>query len=195
MMDRDRLLKTIAEKGYDVAFGAKKTFATYDIIGKGPGWVGLISTAVGIIALFYDPLSAKVPSAVLLIAGIASLYLSFYRAEDYEKCANTLLFQYNRLKALYRSVQSGQDPVAAKIEFDAIDAEYYSTTMGRQVFLSGWYAHYKLFAETQVDWMNEQLHFTWKDKWPVSARITTVALALATVGGLGWWIAQAKLCS
>lgn len=38
--------------------------------------------------------------------------------------------------------------MAAKAEFDAIDAEYYSTAIGRQVFLSGWYAHYKLFAET-----------------------------------------------
>jgi hypothetical protein len=193
-MDKDLLLKTIAEKGYDVAFGAKKTFATYDIIGKLPGWVGLISTAVGIFALIYDPLSAKVPSAVLLIAGIASLYLSFYRADDYEKTANELLAQYNRLKSLYRSVQSGQDPAAAKIEFDAIDAQYYSTAIGRQVFLSGWYAHYKLFAETQIDWMDEQLHFTWKDKWPVSARITMVMVAIAIVTAVSWWIAKATLC-
>lgn len=193
-MDKERLLKTIAEKGYDVAFGAKKTFATYDIVEKGPGWVGLISSAVGIFALIYDPLSAKVPSAILLVAGIASLYLSFYRAEEYEKAANKLLSQYNRLKSLYRSVQSGQDPNAAKIEFDVIDAEYYSTTIGRQVFLSGWYAHYKLFAETQINWMEEQLHFTWKDKWPMSARIIIAALAVAIVVGVGWWIAKAKFC-
>ena len=193
-MDKDRLLKTIAEKGYDVAFGVKKTFATYDIVGKGPGWVGLISSAVGIFALIYDPLSAKVPSAILLVAGIASLYLSFYRAEEYEKAANKLLSQYNRLKSLYRSVQSGNDLTAAKVEFDTIDGEYYSTAIGRQVFLSGWYAHYKLFAETQIDWMDEQLHFTWKDKWPVSARITILVLAFSIVVGAGWWIVKARVC-
>jgi hypothetical protein len=193
-MDKDRLLRTIAEKGYDVLFGVKKTFATYDIVGKGPGWVGLISSAVGIFALIYDPLSAKVPSAILIIAGIASLYLSFYRTEEYEKAANKLLFQYNKLKSLYRSVQSGQDPIAAKIEFDAIDAEYYSTAMGRQVFLSGWYAHYKLFAETQIDWMDEQLHFKWKDKVPLSARITAVMLIIALTAGVGWWVAKANFC-
>lgn len=193
-MDKDRLLKTIAEKGYDVAFGVKKTFATYDIVGKGPGWVGLISSAVGIFALIYDPLSAKVPSAILLIAGIASLYLSFYRAEEYEKAANKLLSQYNRLKSLYRSVQSGQELTAAKIEFDSIDVEYYSTTISRQVFLSGWYAHYKLFAETQIDWMDEQLHFTWKDKCPLSAWITIAVMVIAIVVGAGWWIAKAKFC-
>lgn len=193
-MDKDLLLRTIAEKGYDVGFGAKKTFATYDIIGKGPGWVGLISGAVGIFALIFEPLSAKVPSAILLIAGFASVYLSFYRAEDYEKAANKLLSQYNRLKALYRSVQSGQDTVAAKAEFDVIDAEYYATTIGRQVFLSGWYAHYKLFAESQIGWMDEQLHFTWKDKWPVSARITILIGLLAVGAGVIWLIAKRLFC-
>lgn len=194
-MDKDRLLKTIAEKGYDVGFGAKKTFATYDIVSKGPGWVGLISGGVGIFALIFDVLSAKVPSAILLIAGFASVYLSFYRTEEYERAANKLLNQYNRLKSLYRSVQSGADPVTAKAEFDIIDAEYYATTIGRQVFLSGWYAHYKLFAESQIDWMDEQLHFTWKDRWPVSARITIVLVVLASIGGALWWLVTSYLCT
>lgn len=193
-MDKDALLLTLAEKGYDVSFGVKKTFATYDIVSKGPGWIGFISSAVGVFALIYDPLSAKFPSAILVIAGIASLYLSFYRTEEYEKAANKLLSQYNRLKSLYRSVQSGQDPVAAKAEFDVIDAEYYATTIGKQVFLSGWYAHYKLFAETQIDWMDEQLHFTWKDKWPVSARIAVVVIGLAIVGGVALRIITATFC-
>lgn len=194
-MDQDRLLKAIAEKAYDVVFGVKKTFATYDIVSKGPGWIGFISSAVGVFALIYDPLSAKFPSAILVIAGIASLYLSFYRSEEYEKAANAQLVLYNRLKLLYRSVQSGMDVVAAKAEYDAIEASYYSVTVGKQVFLSGWYAHYKLFAESQTDWMDEQLHFTWKDKWPVSARITIVVFAIALTVGLGWWIARASLCN
>jgi SMODS and SLOG-associating 2TM effector domain 6 len=194
-MDKDRLLKAIAEKGYDVVFGVKKTFATYDIVSKGPGWIGFISSAVGVFALIYDPLSAKFPSAILVIAGIASLYLSFYRAEEYEKAANAQLVLYNKLKSLYRSVQSGMDVVAAKAEYDAIEASYYSVTVGKQVFLSGWYAHYKLFAESQTDWMDEQLHFTWEDKWPVSARITIVVVAIALIVGLGLWIARASLCS
>ena len=194
-MDKDRLLKAIAEKGYDVVFGVKKTFATYDIVSKGPGWIGFISSSVGVFALIYDPLSAKFPSAILVIAGIASLYLSFYRAEEYEKAANAQLVLYNKLKLLYRSVQSGMDVVAAKAEYDAIESSYYSVTVGKQVFLSGWYAHYKLFAESQTDWMDEQLHFTWKDKWPVSARITIVVVASALIVGLGWWIARASLCS
>ena len=139
-------------------------------------------------ALIYDPLSAKLPSAILVIAGIASLYISFYRAEKYERSANNQLGVYGKLKSLYLSVQSGLDLGTAKSEFDAIDAHYYSTTMSKQIFLSGWYAHYKLFAETQIDWLEEQKDFTWKDKWPVSARITIMVGALALVVGLGLWI-------
>lgn len=194
MIDKPRLLKLIAEKGYDVLFGVKKTFATYDIVSKGPGWIGFISLAVGVFALIYDPLSAKLPSAILVIAGVASLYISFYRPEEYERSANSQLSVYNKLKALYLSVQSGADPTAAKVEFDSIDSHYYSTTMSKQIFLSGWYAHYKLFAETQIDWMEEQKQFTWKDKWPVSARLTIAAATLALIVALGLWIARANLC-
>ncbi len=158
-MDRDRRLRLIAEKGYDVLFGVKKTFATYDIVSKGPRWIGFVSLAVGVYALIYDPLSAKLPSAILVIAGIASLYISFCRAEEYERSRNSQLSVYNSLKSLYLSVQAGADPVAAKSEFDTIETHYYSTTMSKQIFLSGWYAHYKLFAETQIDWMEEQKKF------------------------------------
>lgn len=194
-MDKDRLLRLIAEKGYDVLFGVKKTFATYDIVSKGPGWIGFVSLAVGVFALIYDPLSAKLPSAILVIAGIASLYISFYRAEEYERSANNQLSIYNRLKSLYLSVQSGSDPVVAKTEYDTIDADYYTTTMSKQIFLSGWYAHYKLFAETQIDWLEEQRQFTWKDKWPVSARITIVVVAVAAVVGTVLWIFRSNLCA
>lgn len=193
-MDKERLLRLIAEKGYDVLFGAKKTFATYDIVSKGPGWIGFVSLAIGVFALIYDPLSAKLPSAILVIAGIASLYISFYRAEEYERSANNQLSVYNKLKSLYLSVHSGLDPVSAKAAFDTIDAHYYTTTMSKQVFLSGWYAHYKLFAETQIDWLEEQKYFTWKDKWPVSARITIGLAAVAAFTALIFGISRVSLC-
>lgn len=193
-MDRDRLLKLIAEKGYDVIFGVKKTFATYDIVSKGPGWIGFVSSALGVFALIYDPLSAKFPSAILVVAGIASLYLSFYRADEYEKAAIKQLGIYNKLKSLYLSVQSGLDPLVAKTEFDAIDNDYYSTTVSKQVFLSGWYAHYKLFAETQIDWMDEQRPFTWKDKWPVSARLMIIVAVVGIAVVIGRWATTALLC-
>ena len=42
-MNKAELLKCIAETGYNVGFGAKKHFATYDLLEKMPGWIGFIS--------------------------------------------------------------------------------------------------------------------------------------------------------
>ena len=60
-MNKSDLLKSIAEKGYDIGFGAKKHFATYDIIEKTPGLISFISTAVGVYALVIKSLSGAFP--------------------------------------------------------------------------------------------------------------------------------------
>lgn len=196
-MDRDKLLRTIAETGYNVGFGARKTFATFDIVEKAPGWIGFFSFAIGTFALFSEAFAAKIPSALLLIAGVGSLYFGIYRAGDYEKTAKHLLGLQNRLRNLYRSVQSGADIPASQVDLAAIEADYYSVTVSKQVFLSDWYAHYKFFAQSQTDWMNEQLQFGfWKDKIPLSAKVTIVGTGLALIGWLVWIIVDAHcLCS
>jgi hypothetical protein len=159
MMDRNGLLKAIAETGYNVGFGAKKTFATYDIVEKGPGWIGFISFVVGLFGLIYEALAAKVPSAILLTAGVASLYVSFYKSREYEDAGVKLTGLFNRLRMLYRQVQGGGDIAVAQAELSAIEAEFSAASISKQIFLSDWYAHYKFFAQTQVGWLDEQLHF------------------------------------
>ncbi len=185
-MGKDELLKTIAETGYNIGFGARKTFATLDIAEKGPGWIGLISFAVGTFALYIDELSAKLPSAILLIAGVASLYMGFYRASDYEPTAKQLLGLQNKLRDLYRSVKAGADLEQSHSEFKQIEKEFYSITVSKQIFLSDWYAHYKFFAQTQTGWMDEQLKFEfWKDMIPLSAKIIIVLSVLGSMAALG----------
>ena len=83
-MDQAGLLRSIATTGYNVGFGAKKHFATYDIVEKAPGWIGFISSAVGVLALIYDPLSAKLPSAILVILGICTFYIIPYKSKGYD---------------------------------------------------------------------------------------------------------------
>ncbi|HEX8401974.1 MAG TPA: SLATT domain-containing protein [Allosphingosinicella sp.] len=189
MMDKDGLLRTIAETGYNVGFGARKTFATFDIVEKFPSWIAFASFAIGTFALFTESLSAKTPSALLLIAGVGSMYFGFYRSADYEATAKQLLKLQNRLRDLYRSVRAGADLVAAKAELDMIEAEYYLMTLSKQVFLSDWYAHYKFFAQSQIDWMDEQLHFRfWKDKVPLSAKVFAIISTAAIATFLAWMV-------
>ena len=78
-MNREGLLLSIAETGYNVGFGAKKNFATHDIVQKAPGLIGFASLAVGVLALIYEPLNSKWIAAVLVVLGIASLYIFAFR--------------------------------------------------------------------------------------------------------------------
>ena len=182
-MDREGLLKTIAEKGYDIGFGAKKTFATYDIVEKGPGWIGFLSFVVGLFGLIYEALAAKLPSAILLTAGVAALYISFYKSRDYEDTGIKLTQLFNRLRDLYRTVQAGGDIDTSRADLSAIEAEYYAVSVSKQIFLSDWYAHYKFFAQAQTGWIDEQLHFDlWKDKIPLSAKIVVIVVIVGLLG-------------
>lgn len=182
-MDKAGLLRTIAETGYNVGFGAKKTFATFDIVEKGPGWIGFISLAIGVYALYVDALATKFPSATLVIAGIAALYISFYKSGEYEAAGNEQIKLFNRLRDLYRAVEGNADLAASQAKLAQIESEFYSVTISKQIFLSDWYAHYKFFAQTQIGWMNDQLKFkVWKDMIPLSAKTLITISALAIVG-------------
>lgn len=84
-MKKNDLLSSIAEKGYDVGFGAKKHFSTYDIIEKAPGMISFFSLAFGIFALAVKGLSTEITSAIFIILGIVGIYISFYddKKKDY----------------------------------------------------------------------------------------------------------------
>ena len=106
-MEKNYLLKLIAEKAYDVGFGAKKHFATYDIVEKAPGWISFVSTAVGILGLVIDSLSTKLVSAIFLIVGIMTFYFNTYDSKkgDYEKVGGKLTSLFSQLKTLYFDVK------------------------------------------------------------------------------------------
>lgn len=192
-MDKDALLRTIAETGYNVGFGAKKHFATYDMVEKLPGWIGFVSLSIGIFSLVFDQLSAKVPSAALAVAGVAGLYISLYdhRKMEYERVGKELTRIYNELRTLYRQVQAGADAAASQNTLRALEDAYYAAGISKQIVLSDWYAHYKFFAQMQTDWINEQKKFTWRDKVPLSfiaaASLVVVGLIALAVAHVAPW--------
>jgi nicotinamide riboside transporter PnuC len=186
-VDKVGLLKSIAETGYNVGFGAKKHYATFDIAEKAPSWIGLISTGFGIFGLVYESLSAKTPSATLTLLGVAALYISFYRSKEYDEVGRQLTQLFNELKNLYRSVQADADIVKAEDTLRTIEERYYSISISKQILFSDWYTHYKFFAQQQIDWIEEQKHFTWKDKIPLSFRIVSVLLTAACIAAVFYY--------
>ena len=197
-MDKDSLLKSIAESGYNVGFGAKKHFATYDIVDKAPGFIGFVSTIFGVFGLIYEQLSTKVVSASLVMLGIIGVYISFHDSNksEYAKVGVSLTQLFNQLKNLYRTTKSADPSMLPRLEQELRDIEnqYYSSSKSKQILFSDWYAHYKFFWQHQIDWVDEQKKFKlFRDKIPLSFLITVlgicITLALLLISN---WISKAK---
>lgn len=173
-MKKTDLLRSIAEKGYDVGFGAKKNFATYDIVEKAPGFISFLSLAFGILALSVDDISNKIVSSVFIILGVIGLYISLNdsKKKEYAEAGSCMTKLYYKLKALYFNVKAmdeSEDNSGYKDELSRIEDEFYSVSISKQIMFSNWYAHYKFFWELQIDWIAEQKKFRFfRDKLPLS---------------------------
>lgn len=184
-MNKEELLKYIAIAGYDVGFGAKKHFATFDIIEKGPGWLGFVSLVGGIYGLFVPFWSLTHVSAVFVIFGVVSLYIGMYGAEKqrYEDSGKKLTQGFHDLHALYRTVKSmpdSADMTAQVQQAQKIRADMLVCCISKQIFLSDWYAHFKFFWQAQIDWIEEARPFRfYRDKIPLSAYLVIVFLVVA----------------
>lgn len=188
-MNKQDLLKLIADAGYNVGFGAKKHFATFDIVDKAPGWIGFFSMSIGVLALFVDFCSSKEMSAFLIVLGVAGLYANFYNETktSYSDKGVALTQLFNELKSLYFRVNgmSGGDFTAEEQTLADIQTRYGVNCIPKQIFMSDWYAHYKFFWQHQIDWIDEQKHFKfWRDKVPLSlvflCALTLIGFAVAT---------------
>ena len=86
-MNKTDLKKYIARTAYNVGFGAKKNYASYDIVRNANEYISIISMIIGVLALVSESLNGKFISASLLIAGIVGLYINKFDCdlERYEK--------------------------------------------------------------------------------------------------------------
>jgi hypothetical protein len=183
-MTKEKLLESIAINSYNVGFGAKKNFASHDIIVKLPSWIGFITLSIGILQLYYSVLgNNKELSVILILISVASLYLSVFNSSiekfDKEGIRETQIF--NKLKNLYFTVKSETktDFTEEINKMNEIMNDFYSETIAKQVFMSQWYAHYKFFYEMQIEWIDEELKFNFfKDKIPNSLKHLIILILL-----------------
>lgn len=181
---KTNLLLKIAQKGYVIAFGANLNFATYDIVKKWPNIIAFLSIIVGILGLICQTFSSMPVSVALLILGIASVYIERFtpNIENYCKRGIDNTKQWNMLKDLYYEVKGmneNADFNDIETRYKTIEHEFNTTSQPNQILFSNWFAHFKLFCEKDVSWMDEQLHFkVWKDKIPKSAHIFIYTIIL-----------------
>lgn len=184
MNRREGLKKRTAQIGYNLAFGTKRHFATYDIVEKTPAYFGVFSFAVGIAFLIYknDSLATFIGASSSVI-GFALLYLNDYlnEKEKYMSIGKQLNILYDKVHELYEKVQSCQEDEFPTIESDLtkINDEFQKISIHKQVFFSNESAHFKLFWESQPKWFVDELGLTfWKDKIPAIWRLYAVIILI-----------------
>jgi hypothetical protein len=188
-VNKELLLKDIAESGYNIGYAAKKHLATYDIVEKAPGWISIISFAFGVLALVIPRLDNNVLAALFLVIAYAVFYFNSYQDTrgKYEQAGSKLTGLFTSLRSLYYEVKSRDETASLDDLCDryrAIVAESQATGIGKQIFLSDWYAHYKFFWQAERSWLEEKRPFTfWRDMMPLSATMTLIVLL---VGGASW---------
>jgi len=183
-MKKELFLKQLAENGYNVIYGAKKHFSTYDTVVKVPSRIAFVTLTIGIWQI-YKPsfLYNTEMSLLLIIASIIALSISQYNSEKekYREIGNRLIKIHNELRNLYYQVKSSDktyfnDESIESVRMNELLEEFYKISISKQIFLSDWIAHYKLFFQSQYEWIDEQKNFNWKDKLPLSLRIVVIAL-------------------
>lgn len=182
-MDKNNLKKYIAKTAYNVGFGAKKNFASYDIVRNLNEYISILSMIIAVLALVFEFFNEKSISAILLIFGIIGLYINKFDKEvdDYEKYGNLNLQLYNKLHLLYNQVESSDEVLRENIidNVKLIEEEFYKNNKAKQVYLSDWLAHFKFFGQFQSEWIIKELNLKfWKDKIPNSLKIILIIIAL-----------------
>lgn len=193
-MNKELLLKDIAESGYNIGYAAKKHLATYDIVEKAPGWISILSFSFGVLAIVVPQLNNNILAAFLLIIAYAVFYFNSYQdgRQEYSKVGSRLTTIFTTLRSLLYEAKSRDESAS----FDDIEVRYrelldesQSIGISKQIFLSDWYAHYKFFWQAERSWLEEYRPFTfWRDKIPLSATLTGIAMVVAIILGLLYFL-------
>ena len=183
-MQKKDLMNAIARTGYNVGYGSKKNFSSYDIITTLPTCISILVIIIGIIGLGWPELSNKCVSVATLVVGIISFSIEKFsdNPDDYRKEGERENRLFYKLKNLYLNVK-GKDEKAdlstEEQEFEELKNDFYSNTIAKQILLASSIAHFKFFCQYDIKWIEEEIDFKfWRDKVPFSLLSSLVILVI-----------------
>lgn len=176
-MSKDALLKSIANKAYNIGFGAQKHFASYHFYSQLPRLLSIATILVGIFQLInvYKSISATtqdIISAFVIIIGVIALVLDAGSKDKtkYNEVGKKLTKHYNDLHFMYNKIKSSSDTEdfsSYESKIEEIENDFQAISLSDQVSMTHIYTNLVFFfAGPQIDWLDEQLHFKAKDKFP-----------------------------
>ncbi|MFJ8072260.1 SLATT domain-containing protein [Peribacillus sp. NPDC096447] len=176
-MEKNTLLKNIAETGYNVGFGGKKHFMTYDLYRIFPRLISCVTIFIGIMQLtniYKENVQANIGdllSASLIIVGIIGLVLDFHgdNKDSYEVAGKKLLSLFNELRGMYHEVKNTEekiDLVRFNLRLKEIQKESDELSLSKQAIGTHIITHFGFFQVMQSKWVTAELKLTTKDKFP-----------------------------
>lgn len=174
---KQSILYNIAQAAYDIGFGGKKHFITYDIHRVLPRFISVATLIVGIIQLssFYQDTSNLVQewlSISLIIIGVISLVLDLLgdRKEEYELTGKRLIGYFNELRRMYFEVKNLGDSAdfsSYTNRLNEICQDASNISISRQAIGIHLITHFGFFNVMQTNWVVSELKLTWRDKFPL----------------------------
>lgn len=176
-MEKDSLLRSIAETGYNVGFGGKKHFMTYDLYRIFPRLISYVIIFIGIIQLtniYKEVVQTNIGdllSAILIIVGILGLVLDFNgeNKDSYEVVGKKLLSLFNELRSMHGEVKNTEETAdlkAFKVRLREIQEEFDDVSLSKQAIGTHIITHFGFFQVMQSKWITNELKLTAKDKFP-----------------------------
>ncbi|RWX54845.1 SLATT domain-containing protein [Photobacterium chitinilyticum] len=182
-MNEQSIKKQLAREYYNVIYGAKLNFASFDLCEKVPSLISFFSLSLGILGLAFTEFESRTLAASLLIVGLIGLMLKPREAlkEQYYSAGVELTQLSKNLEVIHAEVDES-DHISienARKKLEQKQELHKEIQQPAPVLLATWFAHYKLFSEHNSKWLCEELDLTWKDKFPLSLRVT-IAIAIFT---------------
>lgn len=174
-MKKEEILKQLAERAYNVEFGACRNFATYDAITKIPDLITIGSIIIGILGLVWNDLTIADVSSIVLVLSVIGLYISRFtdNIDRYKEAGENLTSCYYKLKSLYIQLkdESSQQLDSYQTKYEEISKEIEANQNSKQIHFSDIRANFKFFQRDDLSWMDEQLHFSFfRDKIPYTLK-------------------------
>ena len=193
-MNKQSLLRFIAKSGSKVGFGAKRHFATFDIVDKSPTIFSVSVLLIGVLKVAYNEFPYQKETSILLILiGVIGIYLNQVRQnkDEYQQVGTKLTRQFYELEELYYKVKDS-DKADLSLEIDqakSIMEDFYNYSISNQILGADFYAYIKFFTEMQIEWIDDELHFQFfRDKIPNSIKFLSFIILLILIYFLVKWI-------
>lgn len=195
IMNKSAILRSIAESAYNIGFGGKKHFVTYDIYRIFPRAISVITMIIGVFQLlnwYKTTISSNIQdfvSAGLIAVGLIGLVLDLTGddKENYNKVGKKLVGYFNELRRMYHQVESldeSSDFQSFIKRLEEINTHVEEIAISKQAIFTHWITHIEFFQRMQSKWVVDELGLTWKDKMPIFHWETFVfILILIIIGG------------